>query len=135
VFPKKNQNTHISWHFFFQNACRSWRKNFKLWPPTTLQKLAQSLCACRHHHNGPYFEGLPKKTRGVSHCDLAIYIKKYLKAKEGLWKLKYFTTQKYNLSKIVLQDIITLKLISKFQQEPDIIFQKSSYKNRPIIIT
>jgi hypothetical protein len=34
---------------------------------------------------------------GVSHCGLAIYIKKYLKAKEELWKLKYFATQKYNL--------------------------------------
>jgi hypothetical protein len=34
----------------------------------------------------------------VSHCGLAIYIiKKYLKAKEELWKLKYFTMQKYNL--------------------------------------
>jgi hypothetical protein len=37
------------------------------------------------------------RTRGVSHCGLAIYIKKYLKAKEELWKLKYFTMQKYNL--------------------------------------
>jgi hypothetical protein len=35
----------------------------------------------------------------VSHCGLAIYIKKYLKAKEGLWKLKYFTMQKYKSSK------------------------------------
>jgi hypothetical protein len=33
-------------------------------------------------------------TRGVSHCGLAINIKKYLKAKEELWKLKYFTIQK-----------------------------------------
>jgi hypothetical protein len=33
-------------------------------------------------------------TRGVSHCGLAIYIKNYLKAKEELWKLKYFTMQK-----------------------------------------
>jgi hypothetical protein len=48
-------------------------------------------------------------------CGLAIYIKKYLKAKEELWKLKYyFTMQKYNLPKIppketkVFQDIITL---------------------------
>jgi hypothetical protein len=32
-------------------------------------------------------------TRGVSHCGLAIYIKKYLKAKEVLWKLKYFTME------------------------------------------
>jgi len=35
-----------------------------------------------------------KETRGLSHCGLAIYIKKFLKAKEELWKLKYFTTQK-----------------------------------------
>jgi hypothetical protein len=39
---------------------------------------------------------------------------KYLKAKEELWKLKYFTMQKYNLlnnplkETKVLQDIITL---------------------------
>jgi hypothetical protein len=32
-----------------------------------------------------------KKTKVcVSHCGLAIYIKKYLKAKEELWKLKIF---------------------------------------------
>jgi hypothetical protein len=35
----------------------------------------------------------------VSHGGLAIYIEKYLKAKEQLWKLKYFTMQKYNLQK------------------------------------
>jgi hypothetical protein len=52
--------------------------------------------------------------RVVSHCGLAIYIKKYLKAKEELWKLKYFTMQKYNLQKHppketkIIQDIITL---------------------------
>jgi hypothetical protein len=45
----------------------------------------------------------------------AIYMKKYLKAKEEeLWKLKYFTMQRYILSKNLLketkiiQDIITL---------------------------
>jgi hypothetical protein len=37
----------------------------------------------------------------VSHCGLAIYIKKYLKAKEELCKLKYFSMQKYNLQKIL----------------------------------
>ncbi len=51
-------------------------------------------------------------------CGLAIYIiKKYLKeAKEELWKIKYFTMQKYiNLQKIlfkkktkILQDIIII---------------------------
>jgi hypothetical protein len=30
----------------------------------------------------------------VSHCGLAIYIKKDLKAKEELWKLKNFTIAK-----------------------------------------
>jgi len=37
--------------------------------------------------------------QGVFHnCGLAIYMKKYLTAKEEeLWKLKYFTMQKYNL--------------------------------------
>jgi hypothetical protein len=38
----------------------------------------------------------------VSHCGLAIYIKRYLKAKEELWKLKYFILQKYGLSKTIL---------------------------------
>jgi len=38
---------------------------------------------------------------GASHCDLAIYIKKYLQAKEELWKLEYFTMQKFNLQKIL----------------------------------
>jgi hypothetical protein len=31
----------------------------------------------------------------VSHHGLAIYMKKYLNTKEELWKLKYFTMQKY----------------------------------------
>jgi hypothetical protein len=37
----------------------------------------------------------------VSHYGLDIYIKKDLKAKEELWKLKYFTIPKYNLQKVV----------------------------------
>jgi len=51
----------------------------------------------------------------VSQCGLAIYIfKKILKEKEKLWKLEYFTMQKYNLQKKtskketkILQDIRT----------------------------
>jgi hypothetical protein len=44
----------------------------------------------------------PSVTRSsVSHYGLVIYMKKYLKAKEELWKLKYFTMQKYNLQKIL----------------------------------
>ncbi len=37
----------------------------------------------------------------MSHCGLANYMKNYLKAKEELWKLKYFTVQKHNLQKIL----------------------------------
>jgi hypothetical protein len=39
---------------------------------------------------------------GACHTEaLQFYIKKYLKAKEELWKLKYFTMQKCNLQKIL----------------------------------
>jgi hypothetical protein len=46
----------------------------------------------------------------VSHCGLAIYIKKYLKAKEELWKLKYIHHAIiYPLKETkILQDITTL---------------------------
>jgi hypothetical protein len=57
---------------------------------------------------------LPIATRGVSPYGLTLYTKNYLKAKENLWKFKYFTMQNYNLQKTplketkILQDIITL---------------------------
>ncbi len=61
----------------------------------------------------------------MSHCGFVIYIKKYLKAKEELWKLKYFTKQKYSLQNNclkketkILQDIITLVTNLKFQRKP-----------------
>jgi hypothetical protein len=48
----------------------------------------------------------------VSHCGLAIFIKKYLKAKEEeLWKLKYFTMQKYNLQKILKKEPKSFKIL------------------------
>jgi hypothetical protein len=39
---------------------------------------------------------------GVSHCGLAIYIQKYLKAKEELWKLEYFNMQNIIFQKKIL---------------------------------
>jgi hypothetical protein len=75
---------------------------------------------------------------GVSHCGLAIYIKKYLKAKEELRKLKHFTMQNYiifkksskrnqNPSRYYNSIITNLK----FQHKPKyIMFKKSSYKNK-----
>jgi len=46
---------------------------------------------------------LSDSKEGVCHTGgLAIYISKYLRAKEELWKLKYFTMQKY----INLQNIL-----------------------------
>jgi hypothetical protein len=54
-----------------------------------------------------------KFKQGVCHTvALPFTIKKYLKAKEELWKFIYFTMQKYNLQKNplnetkILQDII-----------------------------
>jgi hypothetical protein len=56
----------------------------------------------RAEHEAPWSgRSQHDKTRGVSHCGLAIYIKKHLKAKEEFWKLKYFTMQKYNLQNIL----------------------------------
>jgi hypothetical protein len=55
---------------------------------------------------------ISRKQGGVSHYGLAIYIKKYRKAKGELWKFKYFTIPNYNLQKHprketkILQDII-----------------------------
>jgi len=40
----------------------------------------------------------------VSHYGLAMHIKKDFKAKEELWKPKYFTMQKYNLQKSPLKE-------------------------------
>jgi hypothetical protein len=52
----------------------------------------------------------------------------------------YFTRPKYNLKKILKKEtnffqdiIISLQLISSFNTSQNIMFQKSSYKNRPII--
>jgi hypothetical protein len=56
---------------------------------------------------------------------LDIYMNKYVKVKEELWKLKYFTIQKYNLQKNPLNDTknpsrnynsVTTNL--KFQHKP-----------------
>jgi hypothetical protein len=71
-------------------------------------------------------------------------LKKYLKAKEELWKLNSNISPCKNIpnlpkkstlkeTKKILQDIITLKLISSFNTSQSIMFQKFSYKNGPII--
>jgi len=76
-----------------------------------------------------------RRTSGhASHGGLAIYIKKYLKAKEEeLWKLKYFTMQKYTKSS--KNPLKETKILQVSNTSQNIIFQKSSYnKNRPIII-
>jgi len=49
---------------------------------------------CQHKKTGE-----KKNPRVVSHYGLAIYIKMYLKAKEELWKLKYFTMQNITFKK------------------------------------
>jgi hypothetical protein len=71
----------------------------------------------------------------MSHYGLAIKIKKYGKAKEELWKFKYLMIQKYNLQKKSSQNPSRYRnsiTISSFKTSQNTIFQKSSYKNRPI---
>jgi hypothetical protein len=69
-----------------------------------------TILVCCSYKIVPNWKGKQNK-QGV--C-LAIYIKKYLKAKEELWKLKYLTMQKKKSSKNplketkILQDIIFL---------------------------
>jgi len=69
---------------------------------------------------GPIYSH-PLKKGCVTHYGLAIYIKKYLKAKEELCELKYFIMLKYKSSKNplketkILQDII---INLKFQHKP-----------------
>ncbi len=58
-----------------------------------------------------HMQTFPLWTRGVSHYGLAIYIKKYIKAKEEVWKLKYFTMQKYNLQKILWKKPKSFKVL------------------------
>ncbi len=75
--------------------------------------------------------------KGHGHCGLAIYIKKYLKAKEKLWKLKYFTIQNMIFKKSSKRNQNPLRYYNcitnlKFQHKPKYHFQKPSYKNRPI---
>jgi hypothetical protein len=70
---------------------------------------------------------------------LVIYIKKYLKAKEELWKLKYFNMQKlYNLLKEtkIFQDVITLTNL-KFQHTLAKIssFKNAHIKRDPLLVT
>jgi hypothetical protein len=96
--------------FFFLNFLSSLTCS-KIW----LIPLADNhQCGCTTKLEG-------KKTRGVSHCGLAIYSD--LEAKEELWKLKYFIMQKYNLQKNplkegkILQNIITITNL-KFQHKP-----------------
>ncbi len=75
----------------------------------------------------------------MSHFGFIVYIKKYGKAKEELWKFKHFNMQKYILSKKIPlketkipQDIISfITNLQSFNTSQNIIFQKPSYKNRP----
>jgi hypothetical protein len=54
----------------------------------------------------------PKRNKGgVSHYALAIYIKKYLKAKEALRKLIYFIMPKCNLQKILVKKPKSFKIL------------------------
>jgi hypothetical protein len=80
------------------------------------------------------------QTRGASHyMALPFTFKSITRQKKELWKLKYFTMQKYNLQKKsskrktkILQNIFNSIITNlKFQTQAKISsFKKSSYKNK-----
>jgi len=79
--------------------------------------LSASSCLCTKFSFHSCLIG--RTTSGVSQCGLAIYIKKDRKAKEELWKLKYFTmakssTRNQTLSRYYNSIITNLK----FQHKP-----------------
>jgi len=99
--PKQSKNPYPNRKSYQSkaNPCANRASFFKQTPNKVMQVHVQKGC--------PSIQ----ETRGVSHCGLAIYIKMYLKAKEELWKLKYFTMQKYNLHKILWKKPKSFKIL------------------------
>jgi hypothetical protein len=60
----------------------------------------------------------------VSRCGLATYIKKYLNAKEELWKLKYFTMQKIIFQSTLCWVLCLVKLLGFHHPDMFLIFHK-----------
>jgi hypothetical protein len=54
--------------------------------------------------------GRTYERRGVSHCGLTIYIEKYLKAEEQLWKLKNSTCKNIIFKQILHKKTKSLKI-------------------------
>jgi hypothetical protein len=63
--------------------------NFATWQPKKKKKM----------FNATHTKDIGGKKSQTLNLFIHMHIKKYLKAKEELWKLKYFTMQKYNLQK------------------------------------
>ncbi len=105
VQPLANFGSVLWWMIASPPTWQIWEKN-----PATRCKL--QFLKTRENEKNKNKQG--KSIVSVSHYGLAIYIKKYFKAKDELWKFKYFIMQKYNLQKNpleatkILQDIITL---------------------------
>jgi hypothetical protein len=66
---------------------------------------------CPDHNNIIIYFQKHNETRGVSHCGLAILHLKVFKAEEELWKLKYFTMQKYILQEILAKKPKSFKIL------------------------
>jgi hypothetical protein len=93
---------------------KNWRQcGSSFFPPEALAAWIEHQQHWKHQHK--------VKTRGVSHCGLAIYIFKYLKAKEKIWKVKYFTMKKNHLQKIIKKKQKSFKILElynlKFQHK------------------
>jgi hypothetical protein len=82
---------------------------------------------------------MENEEQGVCHTvALPFTLKSIIMQKKNYEKLKYITMQKNNLKKKslketkILHDITTLYPISSFNTSQNLIFKKSSYKNRPM---
>jgi len=98
-----------SWYNFkfnilFQDRASCGRATCSSQDGVGFSSLSLQFLWCRLHH----------WNKGVCHTVALPFtlIKKYLKAKEEeLWKLKYFTMQKYNLQKILLKKPKSFKIL------------------------
>jgi hypothetical protein len=116
--PKKN------FYLFMSSPClQSWSCDYPAWSSEHFQKTTSI-----------------KKTRGASHCDLAIYIKKSILRQ----KKNYGNSNISPCKNIIFQKKSTKRnqhpsryhnsiTNSSFNTSQNIIFQKSSYTNRPIL--
>ncbi len=102
IYTERNLFTIIQFSFILERCSKKFFKWWTIGKPTSLHGSFYELRSLNNIHKSSAFTILSiiNTNKGcVTLVALPFYIKKELKAKEELWKLKYFTMQKYNLQK------------------------------------